>query len=277
MILKKILNIFLVLSIFNFCIFAKISRLKKEGTISIKSDLQNKTQEQKLLNNNINNIEYKYVIFDISNCFWEKTLYEVLMSLKKKIKFPVSGYLDLLGCGVSYAMGNLDAKKGYETLFKHMNKMSQEQVKEKCNLIWEQDCKNYIYKDADRLFNEYKNKGLKLILVDAGISELYQEFLKIYKFDYVLVANLEYKDGKSTGKLTGEPSSGIYKYNMVKKLIEQDLHGSLDQAIFYANSHNDIPLLEHVGKPMPVNPNKKLEKFAKQKKWPILTFKELKI
>jgi putative phosphoserine phosphatase/1-acylglycerol-3-phosphate O-acyltransferase len=198
------------------------------------------------------------------------------MSLKKKIKFPVSGYLDLLSCGVSYAMGNLDAKKGYETLFKHMNKMSQAQVKEKCDLIWEQDCKNYIYKDADRLFNEYKKQGLKLILVDAGISELYQEFLKIYKFDYVLVANLEYKNNLSTGKLVGEPSSGIHKYNMVKKLIEQDLHGSLDQAIFYANSHNDIPLLEHVGKPMPVNPNKKLERFAKQKNWPILTFTELK-
>ncbi len=259
----RFILILLTLSLFSFNIYAKKYNSKKES-VSVLEQKKEKSDN-----------EYKYVIFDISNVFWEKTLYEILMSLKKKIHIPFSGYVDLLECGVSYAFGNLDAKKGYEVLFKHMKKMPKVDVQTKCNLIWEQDCKNYIYEEADRLFKKYKSEGKILIAVDAGISELYNEFLKIYKFDYIFVSKMEYKDGVSTGKLDGEPCSNKYKYETIKNLIENKLQGSLKDAIFYANSHNDIPLLEHVGKPITVNPNKKLLKKAKKENWPIIEFKKL--
>ncbi|MFH1461512.1 MAG: haloacid dehalogenase-like hydrolase [bacterium] len=179
-------------------------------------------------------------------------------------------------CGVSYALGTLDAKKGYETFFKYLKKMSEAEVISKCKVVWENDCKNFIYKDAFERLEAHRKDGLITIAVDAGISQLYTELVDIYKFDYIFTSNLEIKDGFATGKLSGEPCSNQHKYETIKKLIEQDLKGSLDDVIFYANSHNDISLLEYVGKPIAVNPNKKLRRKANQLNWEILNFFEIK-
>ncbi len=269
----KVLIFFLAIFSFGFAFANKKKSRITENTVANAETIDNQTKKDISLKTE--NIEYKFVVFDISNCFWQKTLYEIFMSLKKRIKIPIKGYFDLLQCGVSYALGNLDAKRGYQTFFKYMNNMSKDEIKDKCSFIWEQDCKNFIYKDVADLFKTYKKQGLKLIMVDAGISELYEDLLNVYDFDYVFTANLEYKDGKSTGKLLGEPCSGIHKYNVIKKLIEEDLGGFLKETIFYANSNNDIPLLEHVGKPIAVNPNKKLKHKALRSKWEILNFTEV--
>lgn len=270
---KKItLVIFLFFSL--FFVFGKKfnikkSRIEKEAISIVQKKKKNiiSLREDK---------DYKYVIFDISNCFWQKSLYDILMSFRKNLSIPFKGYLELLQCGVSYAFGTLDAKKGYEAFFKYYKSMSEKDVKAKCKLVWENDCKNYIYNDAVQRFEQHQKDGLITIMVDAGIAPLYDEFLKIYKFDYVFTSHLEFKDGMTTGKLKGNPCSNKHKYEVIKKLIEDDLKGSLKDVIFYANSHNDIPLLDHVGKPVVVNPNTKLRKRAYKKGWKILNFSAIK-
>jgi HAD superfamily phosphoserine phosphatase-like hydrolase len=247
-------------------LFAKNSRIKSVN------NYVNDPIKENIKNLNADDKNYKYVIFDVSNCFWKPSLYDILMSLKKNVKISFKGYLDLLQCGVSFALGNLDAKKGYETFFKYLKEMDQNEVNEKCNLVWEQDCKNFIYKDAYKYFKRHKKNGLITIAVDAGITPMYKEFIKHYKFDYIFSSDLEFKDGFSTGKLSNEPCSNKAKYDVVRELIEDKLNGSLEDAIFYANSHNDIPLLEKVGKPVAVNPNKKLVKKAGRDNWPVLYF-----
>ena len=57
------------------------------------------------------------------------------------------------------------------------------------------------------------------------------------------------------------------------EIIEKKLGGSLKDAVFYATSHNDIPLLEKVGKPVVINPTSKLLAHAKKNGWEILKVK----
>ena len=95
-------------------VFGKKSRIKKEiNTIAV---FENKTKKNSFVRQDS---DYKYVIFDASNCFWTKSLYELLMSFRKNMKIPFKGYLELLQSGISYALGTLNAKKGYETFFKY--------------------------------------------------------------------------------------------------------------------------------------------------------------
>lgn len=271
---KKIYLFFLLFFIMPF-ILPKTSRIKSIGDVKKVIQLQNDFEYVKKDALIKSDKDYKYVVFDISNCFWKPSLYDLLMSLKKSVKISFSGYLDLLQCGVSYALGTLDAKKGYETFFKYLNKMTKTEVESKCKTVWNNDCKNFIYKEAFERLERHKKDGLITIAVDAGISQLYGELVDIYKFDYIFTSKLEFKDGLATGKLDGDPCSNQHKYVTIKKLIEQDLKGSLDDVIFYANSHNDIPLLEHVGKPIAVNPNKKLLRKANKSNWEILNFFEI--
>ena len=49
---------------------------------------------------------------------------------------------------------------------------------------------------------------------------------------------------------------------------------SLDGAWFYSDSHNDLPLLEKVDNPVAVDPDPKLEEFARSKGWDVMTLRD---
>jgi phosphoserine phosphatase len=42
----------------------------------------------------------------------------------------------------------------------------------------------------------------------------------------------------------------------------------LSQAVFYSDSHADLPLLEAVKQPVVLNPNQPLAELAEQRGWP---------
>ena len=220
-------------------------------------------------------LKYKYAIFDISGCFWQKELYELLYSYQKRKGIPLSYYFKLIRYGISYSIGSLNTKIAYEDFLNYCKGESIEKLKRDCALTWEKDCKNFILKDAVKTFEECKKNKIITILAETGMKEIYSELLKKYPFDYVCTSEVEFKNGGITGKLLGEPCSGKEKYEKVKNIIEKKLGGSLRDAVFYSNSHQDIQLLEAVGKPVAVNPTSKLLAYAKKKGWEILQYKEI--
>jgi HAD superfamily hydrolase (TIGR01490 family) len=220
--------------------------------------------------------EFKYVIFDICRCFWKKSLYDILSAYQKQKGLSLSYYLKMAKFGVSYAFGTLDPQEAYDAFLKYCKGTPLQELQKSCSYIWEHECKNCVFLQAKELFDSYKKEGATLILAESGFKELYDELCKNYKFDYCCTSMLELKDSKLSGKLVGAPCSRKEKLERVKNLIEKKLNGSLKDAIFYANSHNDIPLLEKVGKAVAVNPDSKLESYAKKKGWQILKFNRIK-
>ena len=56
-----------------------------------------------------------------------------------------------------------------------------------------------------------------------------------------------------------------------RKLAEQS-GLDLEQSYFYTDSHDDLPLLEIVGRPRPVNPTRQLSQIAKERTWLVRRF-----
>jgi phosphoserine phosphatase len=221
--------------------------------------------------------EHKYAVFDICNSFWEKSIYDLMHAYNKKKKPSFSFYLKLLKHGTAYLFGSFDVKSAFEDFLSACKGMKRSEVEADCNALWEEHCKNYIYRAMHDIYMDCKNKNMKLILAEACTKEFYADLLKKYTFDYLCVSEMEFKDDVVTGRLIGDPCSGECKLKMVKDLIENKLGGSLREVVFYANSHNDIPLLEVVGRPVIVNPTKKLEFHANKKGWEIIKFNEFKV
>lgn len=78
--------------------------------------------------------------------------------------------------------------------------------------------------------------------------------------------------GEFTGALAGVPSFGAGKIARVEQwLATLGLSaGCLDDASFYSDSRNDIPLLERVGRPVAANPDPTLAALAAVRGWPVL-------
>ncbi len=81
-------------------------------------------------------------------------------------------------------------------------------------------------------------------------------------------------NGNFTGRSFGIPCFQQGKVDRLRQwLSSQDLpwEATLENACFYSDSHNDLPLLELVGKPVAVDPDPILHRTAQERGWPILS------
>jgi len=90
---------------------------------------------------------------------------------------------------------------------------------------------------------------------------------------HLLATELEVRDGRFTGKPSGTPP---FRQGKVTRLAEwlggrgQSL-ASFAASWFYSDSHNDLPLLEYVERPVAVDPDPELKKAALERGWEIIS------
>lgn len=234
----------------------------------LKSDL---IKKDKILNKSESS-EIKYAIFDVNGCFWQphtsdifnKTLQIEDRKLSLWEKMKMGGYF------IAHKLGTINVKGAYEAFLSSYKSKTQKELRVSAQTIWNDCCKDFIYKKSVDLFNEHKKNGVITIVASASPSDVYANLLNHYNFDHICATVMEKKDGVITGKLVGPPCAGKDKKKIVKNLIEKRLGGSLKNAVFYARSQLDIPLLDLVGKPVAFNPDSKLKSYAKIKGWEIV-------
>jgi phosphoserine phosphatase len=83
---------------------------------------------------------------------------------------------------------------------------------------------------------------------------------------------MEVKDGRYTGR------AQFYAYRPAKaqrvRELAQQRGYQLGECYGYSDSVTDLPLLEVVGHPRVVNPDRALRKVAKTRGWPVLAFRQ---
>ena len=64
---------------------------------------------------------------------------------------------------------------------------------------------------------------------------------------------------------------GEGKVEAINEIVERD-GIDLENSYAYSDSSTDLPMMEMVGNPVAVNPEKELRKVAEEREWPILEF-----
>ncbi len=122
------------------------------------------------------------------------------------------------------------------------------------------------------LIAKHKDSGDITLIITATNSFVTKPIAARLGVEYLIATEPEIIDDRYTGRVAGEPS---YKQGKVKRLqdwLEQ--HGqTLAGSIFYSDSHNDIPLLERVDKPVAVDPDNILAQHATSRRWPIISLR----
>ena len=119
----------------------------------------------------------------------------------------------------------------------------------------------------------HKNQGHLLVLISGSVRYMLEPVVKDLEFDYLLCTDLEVgPDGIMTGKPKGPVCVDQNKKTLTLELAH-NIGLDLDNSYAYGNHQSDLPLLEIVGHPHVVEPTQILKKVARQKSWPILTFR----
>ena len=103
-----------------------------------------------------------------------------------------------------------------------------------------------ITEGAERLITNLKHLGYKVAILSGGFTYFGNHLKKVLGVDYVFANELEIKDGKLTGKHTGEIVDGAKKAEYLKTLIEiEKIHP--DQSIAVGDGANDLPMINLAG------------------------------
>lgn len=88
----------------------------------------------------------------------------------------------------------------------------------------------------------------------------------------ILATEPEMVNKRYTGKVFGTP---CFREGKVERLTEwlKETGANLANSCFYSDSHNDLPLLEMVTKPIAVDPDDTLRSHAKMKGWDIMSLR----
>ena len=128
-----------------------------------------------------------------------------------------------------------------------------------------------VYDDALDLLEEHRLKGHLLVLVSASPIEIVKplaEHLGIT--DFIATTPVIDSEGRYTGDVEFY-AAGTHKADAIIQLASEK-NIDLEKSWAYSDSATDIPMLELVGNPVAVNPDRELKKHAEDENWPSMEF-----
>src|SRR3712207_104950 len=128
-----------------------------------------------------------------------------------------------------------------------------------------------VYDEAVSLIEEHHLAGRDVIIVSASGAEMVEPIGELLGVDAVIASQLSIDD---EGRYTGEIDFYAYAENKAKAIDElAERRGyDLSRSYAYSDSITDVHMLEIVGHPHAVNPDKELRRVARDNGWPILVF-----
>jgi HAD superfamily hydrolase (TIGR01490 family) len=128
-----------------------------------------------------------------------------------------------------------------------------------------------IYSEAADLIEEHKAAGRLVVIISASPAEIVAPLGGYLGVDKVIASEATV-DGD--GRYTGEMSFYAYGPNKADAMREMAASAGIDLANSYAysDSATDLPMLEVVGHPVVVNPDRELARIARERTWEVRTF-----
>jgi HAD superfamily hydrolase (TIGR01490 family) len=115
-----------------------------------------------------------------------------------------------------------------------------------------------------RRVREHRRLGHRTVLLTGALDFVIEPLRPL--FDDVVSASLDERDGRLTGELLAVPPTGEARALLLAQYAgANDL--VLTDAVAYADSASDLPMLESVGFPVAVNPEPKLATIARRRGW----------
>jgi HAD superfamily hydrolase (TIGR01490 family) len=127
-----------------------------------------------------------------------------------------------------------------------------------------------VYAEAAELIAEHKAQGHDVVVVSASGEEIVAPIADMIGATDSVGTRMVVVDGRYTGEIDFY-CYGENKATAMKQLAAERGY-DLDECHAYSDSVTDLPMLEAVGHPTAVNPDRALRAAAAERGWPVLTF-----
>jgi len=128
---------------------------------------------------------------------------------------------------------------------------------------------------ARALVRKHLDAGDLCAIITATNSFVTRPIAREFGVEHLVATEPEKRNGRFTGKVAGIP---CFREGKVTRLDEWlaargERLARFTESALYSDSHNDLPLLERVTRPVAVDPDEQLAATARQRGWPVISLR----
>lgn len=127
-----------------------------------------------------------------------------------------------------------------------------------------------IYDEAAGLIEDHQANGSEVVIVSSSGEEVVEPIGEMVGADRVIATRMVVEEGRYTGQIEYY-AYGAAKAEAMRELADAERYDLAD-CFAYSDSITDLPMLEAVGHPAAVNPDRALRRIARERGWPVLIF-----
>ena len=181
-------------------------------------------------------------------------------------------FSEQLTAATQYSMGRIGFSGFMSETMKSMRGQAEYKFIEFSERVFKNHVAGAIYPEAREILAAHNDKGHTIAIVSSATRYQIEPAARELDIDYVLCTELEVENGVFTGDVVTPTCYGEGKLTAAEDFSDE-METKLDKSFFYTDSHEDLPLLEAVGRPRVLNPNSKLARIARAASWPVYRFK----
>jgi putative phosphoserine phosphatase/1-acylglycerol-3-phosphate O-acyltransferase len=189
----------------------------------------------------------------------------------ERMKKPAASDIGVGAVALRYQLGRAEFVELLDASTRALAGTSVDEVSAVAESVYRNQIASWVYPEARTIIANHRARGHRVVLVSAANDFQVRHVAEDLDVDHVICNHMEIEDGRVTGDVAQPVVYGSGKATAAFEYAEtHDL--DLANAFFYTDGYEDLPLLEAVGHPQPLNPDRKLAKVAKSRGWTEASF-----
>ncbi len=156
--------------------------------------------------------------------------------------------------------------------FREYRGMEEQELRGQAEQLFYEEILQSIYPDTKALLEEDRRQGYLPVLVTGELDVALDDVIRYLGFQAVICNRLVFEDGVATGQVKAPLIAEEEKVRAMEDLCRK--YGTeMKHSKAYSDSFSDLPMLEAVGTPAAVNPDRRLKRVALERGWTVLDLK----
>ena len=183
----------------------------------------------------------------------------------------VGSLVDTLTAATRFQLGHLDFSGFMTRTVARFRGRAEDEFQQTAETIFRERLASEIYPESRALVEAHLRKGHTVAVVSSATRYQIDPVARELEIPHVLCTELEVRKGRFTGAVIHPSCYGEGKA-VAARTIARAKGVDMARSYFYTDSHEDLPLLEIVGYPRPLNANAALAEIAAKRGWPVKRF-----
>ncbi|MCL5006282.1 MAG: HAD family phosphatase [Acidobacteria bacterium] len=159
-----------------------------------------------------------------------------------------------------------------EIFFREYRGMQERRLREQGLKLFKEEILPSLYPGAKELLESDRRQGYLPVLVTGELDIALEHVIRYFGFHAVISNTLVFENGTATGEVAAPLVAEEEKVRAMERLCGK--HGTeMRRSKAYSDSFSDVPMLEAVGIPTAVNPDRRLRRVAAERGWAVLDLK----